>query len=172
MLSIRSRDLKAGSVGSVIAAAVLAILITVGSPETSVDYGQMGRLESLNAGIAMVFIIGLIVGLLFIVLISPSINNFVGKAMWLSQQSAVLQRILEPFFRWSALTTTTSSIGLIYGIVLGVLVHLILLPVWLTALGVTGKQILDLSTSGVFGFIAWVVYGVALGIAYGLLREV
>lgn len=157
----RLGDSTVGIASSVIGTAVL-LLVVFGA-----DSGN-----GITNGTAVILgILGLLFGLLFSAYVARTINSFTSKAIWMSQRSTLLQRGLAPFFRRSALATTTSSLGLFYGLIVGIIVHIVLLPVWLGLGNGTTTAVEGLAAVGTIGILGWLLYGIATGTSYGLLLE-
>jgi len=133
--------------------------------------GATFGVPTLNGGWLAMFALGVLFALPFSVFVSSSIDAFVSKVMLLSSRNEYLQKLLVPLLKRSALTTTTLALGNGYGVVVGVVLSLFLVPVWLTvAIGVP-MAIPNVTVGGLVGVVAWALYGGTLGLVYGLILE-
>ena len=69
------------------------------------------------------------------------------------------------------LATTTLGLGNAYGAVVGVAFSIFLMPIWLTLVTDVSIMVPNLTGDGLFGVLAWTLYGGTLGLVYGLIVE-
>ncbi len=106
--------------------------------------------------------------LLFVEFLSRTVNSFVQHVIATSSQQELLQKLLVPLLRRSALTVTAVNLGLGYGLLVGVAFYGVLLPAWLKfVVGVPAP----VPNVDVVGVLVWVIYGGLLGAVYGQAME-
>ncbi|WP_330631302.1 hypothetical protein [Halocatena halophila] len=125
-----------------------------------------GHWDKITGGL-MVIVYSLIFGGIFLGVIAGSVNPFVTRVIMLSQNSALLQKFLVPLLTRSALGVTLLAIGQLYGIIIGLVFHGILLQLWLEAIGAPAQ----FPAFGLASTVAWMAYGATMGLVYGLLME-
>jgi ABC-type multidrug transport system fused ATPase/permease subunit len=147
--------LKAAPVAGVASGTVIFLLILTGViPQSDPLLQAVG----LWRGFAVWLGISVLFGLVFVAYVARTINDFTNTVIMFSRRSRATQKILVPLITRAALTTTASSMGLGFGLGLGVLFYL------LTVVGV-------LPATTPLVIVAFVLYGQALGINYGLQLE-
>lgn len=155
-----------GLFGSLQGAVVLQLLHLDSLPRMGALIGW----PTLMGGWVAYFALGMVFAIPFGAFVSGSINSFVTKVITLSRRSTILQKILVPLLERSALAVTTYSLGQGYGLVIGVVFHLLVFPLWLGLMGVSVSFPL-LTFEGLVGVVGWLVYGSMLGLAWGLVME-
>jgi hypothetical protein len=156
--------------GSFVGAILVGIVLQAGLGRGGVlQFGALIARPEYNVSWAVLFILSTLFTLLFVRFVSRSINSFVNRVIALSQRNEVLKEILVPLLQRSALTVTTSALGIIYGIVIWLVVYVLFIPLWLAfVIGVEQVMIPNLQLSG---FLAWLGYGALVGLLYGLIME-
>lgn len=148
----------------------IAAVLTVGIITTIWGNYQLGVIvgtQSLLTNWLALIILGVIFAVPFTYFVSSSINTFVNFAITLTRNNIVANRIFTPLITRSALATTTTALGLLYGVLVGVIFYIVIFPLW--ARNVIGTSIT--LTINAYGFLLWVLFGTALGFVYGLSRE-
>ncbi|ELZ02832.1 hypothetical protein [Natrialba asiatica] len=126
---------------------------------------------TLDGGWLAMFALGVLFALPFSLVVSRSIDSFVGTVMALSSRNESLRRLLTPLLKRSALATTTFALGNGYGIVVGAVSSLFLVPGWLPVAMGASTPFSNVTVAGVVGVLAWAIYGGTLGLVYGLILE-
>jgi len=142
-------------VGGVAGTGVLAV---VGGTETLATLGAVTGTASVVRGALLFVTVAVGFGLAFAGVLARTINDFTNTVIMFSRRSELTQKILVPLLSRAALTVTAGSMGLIYGLVLGIV------AVGLGAAGV-------LPQTGVAGLLACTLYGYVLGTGYGVMME-
>jgi hypothetical protein len=170
-LEFDARETGAAVAGGLAGGFQAALVIQLYDTDAIRRIGATFGVPTLNGGWLAMFALGVLFALPFSVFVSSSIDAFVSKVMLLSSRNEYLQKLLVPLLKRSALTTTTLALGNGYGVVVGVVLSLFLVPVWLTvAIGVP-MAIPNVTVGGLVGVVAWALYGGTLGLVYGLILE-
>jgi hypothetical protein len=168
--AVETDDVEAIIPASLLGTIIGGLVMQLWEAEMISEFGALIGVSSLNAGWLVLLIMGLVLGLLFVTFVAGSINSFVSAVMMLSSKSTILQKILVPLLNRSALGTTTLALGLIYGLVIGIIFYLLIMPLWLSIVGVT-QSIPRLSVTGGIGVLGLLLYGAISGLLYGLVIE-
>jgi len=153
-----AREQNAAAVGAVGGGAVAAALLALLAPSRLAELGGVVGEQSLGMGVFVLLLAALALGLGFAWLLSATINDFVSSMMLFSRRSDATRKLLVPLVTRAALTATAGTMGLVFGLVVGI------------ALVVAG--VADLVPNfGAAGFVAAVLYGVVTGVGYGLAME-
>ncbi|MFB6164043.1 MAG: hypothetical protein ABEJ31_02695 [Haloarculaceae archaeon] len=135
------------------------------------DLGALIGRPTYANGWLLMFVLGVVLAVPFLVFVAGSINTFVNKVIMLSSRSEILQKVLVPLLNISALGVTAYTLGQIYGLGIGLL-HVVLVPVILTyVLGYSVPMLYGLAFPAVAVVLSWVVYGSMMGLVYGLTKE-
>lgn len=166
---IDTEELAATLGGGLAGGAAAAVVMYLWDDALLAELGSFAGGEvARGAGVALA--LGVVFALPFGAFVARSVDGFVARVMTLSRRSDVLRTILVPLLKRSALATTTYSLGQGYGLAVGVLFHLLALPLLLGAVG-TAAPVPYLTLAGLGGLVAWVVYGAVLGLVWGLAME-
>ena len=168
---IESDEVAAVLTGGITGSVVGGLLMQILSMDSIRTLGGLVGTESLNGGWFALLPLGVLLAIPFAAFVSGSINGFVNEIIMLSSRHPALQKALVPLLNRSALAVTTSSLGAVYGVTVGVVFYLLLVPAWL-AVG-TGSSIAVpyLTVPGLVGVVGWLLYGTMLGLTYGLFME-
>ncbi|WP_436345018.1 hypothetical protein [Natronorubrum sp. FCH18a] len=170
-LEVDVREFEAAIAGGLAGGFQAALVIQVHDTDAIRRVGAVFGVPTLDGGWLAMFALGVLFALPFSAFVSSSIDSFVSKVMALSSRNDYLRKVLVPLLKRSALTTTTLALGNGYGIAVGVVFSLFVMPVWLTfGMGVP-TMIPNLTGDGLFGVLAWALYGGTLGLVYGLILE-
>ena len=170
-LEFDAREFEAAVAGGLAGGFQAALVLQVHDTDSIRRVGAVFGAPTLNGGWLGMFALGVLFALPFSLFVSSSIDSFVQKVMLLSSKNDYLRKVLVPLLKRSALTTTTLGLGNGYGAAVGVVVSLFLMPVWLTVVMDVPTMIPNLTVDGLFGVVAWILYGGTLGLVYGLLLE-
>lgn len=167
--NLDTEELTASVGGGLAGGAAAAGVMWLWNDRLLVELGTLVT-DTVGWGVAVTLALGVVFALPFGAFVARSIDGFVSKVMMLSQRSDALRKLLVPMLQRSALATTTYTLGQGYGLAIGVLFHLLALPVIVGAFGAT-VPFPYLTVTGLGGLVAWVVYGAVLGLVYGLVLE-
>lgn len=131
--------------------------------------GQADYETDYDTSWTVLFVLSGLFSILFVRFVSRSINAFVNRVIMLSSRSTVLQKLLVPLLERSALTVTTTALGVIYGFVIWVVFYALFIPLWLAF--VFNFEKATIPNLGLTGFIAWVGYGTLIGLLYGFIMD-
>ncbi|WP_136716114.1 DUF6114 domain-containing protein [Halorientalis salina] len=134
------------------------VLYLVGGAESLATLGTLVNGASVPHGLLVFMLAALVLGLAFSWVLSRTINDFTNTVIMFSRRSEATQKVLVPLITRAALTVTAGSMGLVYGLVIGVAA---------VVLGVVGV----VPQTGLAGVLAFAVYGSVLGNGYGLMME-
>lgn len=156
--------------GGFVGAILLGLVLQWGTGRDGViTFGALVARPEYSVSWTVLFILSTLFAILFVRFVSRSINSFVNQVIMLSSRNDILKAILVPLLERSALTVTTSSLGLLYGAGIWLVFYALFVPLWLTfAIGLDSIAIPNLDPAG---FIAWVSYGALVGVLYGLIME-
>ena len=169
-LDVETGELGVLAIGGFLGGALAGMLMWVFSSTALWLLGSVFGLPSLGGGWIAVLVLSILMSVPFAVFVSGSINGFVNRVIMLSRESPALQKVLVPMLNRSALTTTTAALGNLYGLAIGAIGYLVLVPVRLALTGAS-VPLPALIVATVVGIVAFVVYGSVLGVAYGMMLE-
>ncbi len=158
-------------VGGFVGGALAGFLMWVFSSPALLLLGMLLGLQSLGGGWIAALAVSVFLSVPFAMFVSGSINGFVNRVIMLSRESPALQKVLVPMLNRSALTTTTAALGALYGLAIGAIGYLVLVPIRLAIAGLGSVTLAGLVVTTVVGIVAFVVYGTVLGVVYGMLLE-
>ncbi|MFB6143300.1 MAG: DUF6114 domain-containing protein [Halorientalis sp.] len=158
----------AAVLGAVAGAVVGGALITAVEGWNSMRYfAWMVGSESMVAAWGVWFALALVFGPLFGVWMARSLGGFTNTVIMVSRKNDLTQRLLLPPLRWSAITVSSTAMGLIYGNILGFGFFAYIGAIGLIMNGY--QPIFPLADFAVIG--GYLVYATVLGSVYGLLLE-
>ncbi|MFB6165627.1 MAG: DUF6114 domain-containing protein [Haloarculaceae archaeon] len=118
---------------------------------------QLVGLSGAGTGFLVWMVLMAILGAAFVAIVSRTINDFTNTVIMFSRRSTATQKILVPLITRAALTVTAGSMGIVYGLVVGVLYWAVSLsPVLPTLSG------LIVPIFGLFGYLLGTLYGLQL----------
>lgn len=170
-LDIDPKDLEATIAGGLAGGFMAVFIIHFYDTDMTRELGAVFGMESMNGGWIAALLLGVLFALPFGVFVSQSINSFVSKVMALSRRNDLFRKILVPLLKRSAYTTTTYALGNGYGIAIGVVFGIFLMPAWLTYVMGVSATFPAFTVDGILTVVAWLVYGGVLGLVYGLIIE-
>ena len=124
--------------------------------------------STLEGGWIMLLVYGILLAIPFAWFVDGSVNAYANTVIMLSSKSRVLQRVLVPLLKFSALGITLYGLGQIYGLVVAIAVWGLALPAWLNV--VVGYPAPFPYVNG-FTIFGCLTYGGMTGLAYGLIEE-
>lgn len=114
-------------------------------------------------------VVSLVFGAGFARVVSRSLNTYVDTMLDMTENNPDLRALLKPMMERAALTTTATSMGLVYGGVLALVVGALFLPFVVSSFtGFTFPFEFAMNLAYLFGFV---VYGGFLGAGYGAIIE-
>lgn len=164
-------EAEAVVVGGLFGAIQVGLVMSLYRTEMVYEIGGLVGAYSLHAGWYVLLLLGVLFGVPFVAFVSGSINTFANQVIMLSSRSTALQKVLVPLLKRSALGITCGGLGQVYGAGVGIVFHLIAMPVWLHFVMGLSVPVPYLTVGGLVGVIAWTLYGGALGLVYGLILE-
>jgi hypothetical protein len=114
-------------------------------------------------------VLALLLGGLFAILVRNKLDDYVNSLIMTSSRNDDLRRMLQPALKQAAVTTTSTAVGLAYGVALAVVLGAVGLPLLvenLTVFSMGPAPNLDGGT-----LLGFVLYGGFLGAGYGLVLE-
>lgn len=166
-----SEEAEATIAGGLAGALQAGLIIQLWDTDSIKTIGAIVGVPSIDGGWITLFGLGVALAVPFAGFVSGSIDSFVQKVMLLSSRSSVLQKILVPLLRRSAFVVTTAALGNIYGVIVGTVFYLFVMPAWLVAVMDVGIPVPYLTVTGLVGGGGWILYGGTLGIVYGLILD-
>lgn len=140
-----------------------------------IKFGALIAQPKYSTSWTVLFVLSALFSILFVGFVSRSINTFVNRVIMLSSRSNILKELLVPLLERSALTVTTTALGVIYGFVIWFVFYALFVPLWLTFAipeftSLNYKNII-IPNLGLTGLIAWVGYGTFIGLLYGFIMN-
>lgn len=157
--------------GGVAGATVCGLVMHILATDSIRTLGSLVGAGSINGGWLVLLPLGVLLAIPFAAFVSGSINGFVNRVIVLSSQHASLQKVLVPLLNRSALAVTTASLGAIYGLAVGLVFYLLVVPAWLIVVMGDSIAVPYLTIPGLVGVVGWLLYGNVLGLTYGLFME-
>jgi hypothetical protein len=150
---------SAATVGAITGGLVgTGTLYVLGGPGGLVSLGSLLGDASVAAGALVYMGVALVTGIAFAWVLASTINRFTNTVIMFSQRSKMTRKLLVPLLRRGALTVTAGSMGLVYGLAIGVVFYV---------LGVAGV----VPQLGIPGLVSFAVFGNVLGNGYGIMME-
>ena len=170
-LDLSMNEIEGVVIGGLFGALQVGMILSLYRTEMVYEVGGIVGMYSLQGGWYVLLALGLLFGIPFVAFVSGSINSFANTVIMLSSRSSILQKMLVPLLQRSALGITCGGVGQLYGFAVGVVFHLIALPIWLRFVMGLSVPVTYLTLGGVFAVAAWTLYGGAMGLVYGLILE-
>lgn len=144
------------------------LMLQFWNTETVRQAGATVGWATLDGGWIMFLVYGILLAIPFVWVVDGSTTAFANKFILLSSKSRVLQRVIVPLLKISALGVTLYGLGQIYGLVVAVVVWGIALPAWLNLVVGYPAPFPYINGFTIFGCLT---YGGMTGLAYGLILE-
>ena len=130
----------------------------------------VGRAGSVGTGFAVWLGLSLLLGTLFAVAVGPRLEEYTRTVDEFAEREADVEEALGPYLESAPVTTTATMAGFVYGVVVAVAVGAIAFPIAVNT--VTGPGLgMPVPVLQPYFLIAFVVYGVIMGMGYGVVRE-
>lgn len=128
----------------------------------------VGRGGSMQVGWGVWLGLSLIFGMTFAVAVGPRLSRYATSMDEVAERDADLDAILGDFLDRAPVTTTATIAGFVYGIVLAIAVGAIGIPLAVNTMTEFGMFVPELEP---FYLLAFVVYGLVMGLGYGVVKE-
>ncbi|AQL43670.1 hypothetical protein BV210_13590 [Halorientalis sp. IM1011] len=109
-----------------------------------------------STGFGVWMAMSVVLGLAFVAYVSRTINDFTNTVIMFSRRSEITQKLLVPLLTRAALAVTAGSMGLGFGLLVGIAFY-------------GGSLLGVLPTTGPLIVVAFLLYGQVLGTGYGLI---
>ena len=130
----------------------------------------VGRAGSVGTGFAVWLGLSLLLGTLFAVAIGPRLDEYTRTVDEFAEREEDVEEALGPYLESAPVTTTATMAGFVYGVVVAVAVGAIAFPIAVNT--VTGPGLgMPVPVLQPYFLLAFVVYGVVMGMGYGVVRE-
>jgi hypothetical protein len=123
---------------------------------------------SMQIGWAVWLGLSLILGMTFAVAVGPRLSRYAHSMDQATERDEDLDAILGDFLDRAPVTTAATLAGVVYGIVLAVAVGAIGVPLAINTMTPFGMFVPELQP---FFLLAFVVYGLIMGLGYGVVKE-
>ena len=139
------------------------------SPVTMLFMGSLvGYAGSIGVGWVVWLSLSLVFGLVFAVAVGPRLGDYTRSIDEFAQQEEDVNDTLGDYLEEAPVTTTATLAGFAYGVVLAVAVGAIAIPIAVNTISTHGMPVPVLQP---YFLLAFVVYGLIMGIGYGVVRE-
>ncbi|PSQ42919.1 hypothetical protein BRD14_03885 [Halobacteriales archaeon SW_5_68_122] len=139
------------------------------SPVTMLFMGSLvGYAGSIGVGWVVWLSLSLVFGLVFAVAVGPRLGDYTRSIDEFAQQEEDVNDTLGNYLEEAPVTTTATLAGFAYGVVLAVAVGAIAIPIAVNTISTHGMPVPVLQP---YFLLAFVVYGLIMGIGYGVVRE-
>ncbi len=158
-MAIERRELVAGLVGGLVGGLVLAVVLTLGSSSLAAVGEAIG---SASPGVGVVVLLGssLLFGAAFAAVVTRFVDRYISAVLGITSRSELAKGVVLPLTqRFGMGRVVTTAMGLLYGLVLGIAVGWVILPMRTQAVGALDPV----------WFLGYLGFGLALGGTYGLI---
>lgn len=153
-------ELETGALGGLIGGIAAGVVLQVSSITIQQIAGVVGFEQTLGNGWGTFLIFGVLCGVAYAGVVTQLVDRYVAFVVSLTSQSDLIRSAVMPLTnRFGMRVVVTSAMGLIYGMVLGILVVVFLIPL---RLGYVSFPHLD-----VVSILGFMLFGLVLGITYG-----
>jgi uncharacterized membrane protein YagU involved in acid resistance len=130
----------------------------------------VGRAGSVGTGFAVWLGLSLLLGTVFAVTVGPRLDDYTRSVDEFAEREQDVDETLGRYLDSAPLTTTATMAGFVYGVIVAVAVGAIAFPIAVNT--VTGPGLgLPVPVLQPYLLLAFVVYGVIMGMGYGVVRE-
>lgn len=112
--------------------------------------------------------LSLILGMTFAVAVGPRLSRYANSMDEVAERDEDIDAVIGDFLDRAPVTTTATLAGVVYGIVLAVAVGAIGVPLAVNTMTPFGMFVPELQP---FFLLAFVVYGLIMGLGYGVVKE-
>lgn len=158
-MAIERRELGAGLVGGLVGAVVLAVVLTVGGSSLA-GVGEAIGSPSFGIGSGVLLGTSLLFGAAFAAVVTRFVDRYISVVLGITSRSELAKGVVLPLTqRFGMGRVVTTAMGLLYGLVLGIAVGWVILPIRTQAVGVFDPVWL----------LGYLCFGLVLGGTYGLI---
>jgi hypothetical protein len=130
----------------------------------------VGRAGSVGAGFAVWLGLSLLLGVIFAVAVGPRLAEYTRSFDEFAEREQDVDETFGRYLDSAPLTTTATMAGFVYGVVVAVAVGAIAVPIAVNT--VTGPDLgMPVPVLQPYFLFAFVLYGVIMGMGYGVVRE-
>ena len=167
--AIGSRGQRAILFGSLFGGSVGGLVIYhMVAPVGMLYFSSLVGYGSYAIGWGVWLLICVLLGGLFAVAVGPRIATYVDSMDDLTERDEDIDEVFGDLFETAPFTTTATVAGLAYGIVAAVAVGAILFPIAINTITPYGLAVPTLQGYFLFSFV---MYGVVMGLGYGVVKE-
>ena len=170
-LDLTVNEVEGVIIGGLFGGLQIGFIMGLYRTEMTYEVGGIVGMYSLQGGWTVTMLLGVLFAVPFVAFVSGSINSFANSVIMLSSRVSLLQKALVPLLQRSALGITCGGVGQLYGIGVGIVFHVIAMPIWLRYVMGISVPVPYLTVGGLVGVAAYFLYGGALGLVYGLILE-
>lgn len=154
------KELETGLLGGIVGGLISSVVLLIGSDTIEGVAGVFGFAATVGNGWGTYVLLSIGLGFVYAVVVTQLIDRYVAFVVSLTSRSDLGRRLVMPLTnRFGMRVVVTTAMGLLYGLSVGVLFTVVLIP-----LRVASKGFLQIDGIGLLGFV---IYGVLLGITYG-----
>lgn len=155
------KEIETAALGGLVGGIVSGIVLQFGSVTLQRLAGVVGFDQTIGNGWGTFLIFAIILGIAFAGVVTQLVDRYVAFVVSLTSRSDLVRGAVMPLTnRFGMRVVVTAAMGLIYGLLLGVVLVGIVIP-----LRVAAVPLPNLAAVGMLGFV---VYGLVLGITYGV----
>lgn len=140
-------------------------------PVTILFMGSLvGRAGSVGVGFAVWLGLSLLLGMVFAVAVGPRLDDYTRSIDDFAEREADVDETLGRYLENAPITTTATMAGFVYGVIVAVAVGAIAIPIAVNT--ITGPSLgMPVPVLQPYFLLAFVVYGVIMGMGYGVVKE-
>ena len=153
-------ELRTAVLGGLIGGIVSSILLLIASRTVEAIAVVFGFRGTVGNGWGTYMLLALVFGFAFALVVTQLVDQYVALVVSLTSRYESVRKAVMPLTnRFGMRVVVTTAMGLIYGLALGVVFVVILIP-----LQVMSISLFQADPVGIIGFV---LYGVILGVTYG-----
>lgn len=140
-------------------------------PVTILFMGSLvGKAGSVGVGWAVWLGLSLLLGMVFAVAVGPRLDDYTRSFDDFAERERDVDETLGRYLDNAPITTTATMAGFVYGVIVAVAVGAIAIPIAVNTLAAPDLG-LPVPVLQPYFLLAFVVYGVIMGLGYGVVRE-
>jgi uncharacterized membrane protein YagU involved in acid resistance len=138
-------------------------------PVTMLFMGSLvGRAGSLGVGWLVWLGLSVVLGMVFAVAVGPRLSDYTRSIDEFAEREEDVNETLGDYLEDAPVTTTATMAGFVYGVVVAVAVGAIAIPIAVNTVSTHGMPVPILQP---YFLLAFVVYGLIMGLGYGVVKE-
>lgn len=165
------RDVEGLVGGGLLGALLGGGLANLVDHELVLHYAELVGSTSMEVAWLVLLALGVVFAIPFESYLERTFNGFVSALVGLTRRSRVLRALLAPLVKRSPMGVVCYALGQGYGLLVGVVFYVFLLPLWLDVVMGVAVPFPYLTLHGLVAVIGWMVYGSMLGLVYGVTVE-